>query len=158
MHNFSDRFQTASDRFRTVSDPFRTVSDRLRTVSVRSWTVSNRFWIVFGPFRNVEKFRIVFRPFSDVSTPLHPSLKKKTNFNWPGLGPGPGRHEPSGPSPGQLKFVSFLQQKLETNTKTITKTNDKQNKQTRNNAEKKRTQPPRTQGNQIRVPCTRIRR
>ena len=73
-------------------------SDRLRSFLYGFGLIR----IVFG------SFRIVFRSFSDDSTLLK---KKKSNFNWPGLGPEPGRPpsrpEPSGSSPGHLKSAAL---------------------------------------------------
>ena len=71
------------------------------------YNVSDRF----GPFQIVfGSFRIIFRSFS---------LKKKSNFNWPGLAPA----RPSGASPGQV----ILEIKIQTN-ETETKTNEKNGK------------------------------
>ena len=111
------------EHFRYVFSSFQTVLDRFGLLWIVSmWILSDGFRIVF--WINSDSFRIIldhfrtvsgrFPTISDNSTP-----QKNSHFNWPGLGPEPGRPpsrpEPSGPSPGQVKFEVFIE-KIETKT------------------------------------------
>ena len=54
-------------------------------------------------------FQIIFRPLSDDTIPL----KKKSNFNWPGLGPDRAVRPPSRPAPALANLFFYYKNRNE---------------------------------------------